>query len=117
MEIVATIGGIFILLIWYGVLTLPGTFLIYFLWKPAGRLSSDLSKRLAQSALIAIAYAPFIYGHAGPLPAAFAIIGFDRLFLTQALISIGIFFVISLAILSIHAFYRNRRAPDRIAGE
>ncbi len=113
-NIFVYIFGVLSLLIWYGVLTLPGTFLIYFLWKPTRRISSGFSKYFAQSALIAAAYAPIGYGHVGPIPAVIGLIGNEPMFRGQAIASLLLVLVISFAVLTIRAFYRNRHTPDRI---
>src|SRR5262249_15517198 len=105
------IGAIFFMLVWYAFITLPGTFLIHFLWKPTRRVEPIPFRHFVQSALIAVAYAPVIYGHAGPLPAVVALIANDPMFRIQVMVSLALVFVISLAVLTILALRKNQRPP------
>jgi hypothetical protein len=116
VEIVGIIVAILFMFLWYGVITLPCTFIVYFLWKPTRRIRPSLSKYLVQAALIAFAYAPVIYGHAGPLPAVITLMANDPMFRGEAIASLVLVFVISFAVLIILALRKDQTPADRVPG-
>jgi uncharacterized membrane protein len=115
VETVKIIVAIFFMLLWYAVITIPCTLLILLPWLLTRRMKAGLSKHFIQSALIAIAYAPVIWGHAGPIPAVVGVMFNDPYFRAQEIASLVIVFVISFAVLTIRALYKNQHPPAPIA--
>lgn len=115
MEIVKIIVAIFFMLLWYAVITIPCTLLILLPWLFTRRMKVGLSRNFIRSALIAIAYAPVMWGHAGPIPAVVGVMFNDPYFRAQEIASLVIVFVISFVFLTIRALYQKKNLPSPVA--
>src|SRR5205823_1924654 len=103
---VAQISYFFIILgmlLWYALLCIPMGLMFYGFWRLTRLRIPSAIQRLIQAGLMGIAFAPYIYGHAGRVPAIFVFLGASGKEKVFPLTSILIVITIGFAVLSIRA--------------